>query len=71
MKTTLTSLAASCFLAAPAFTQDTTDFVEANILGIFYHELGHAVIDLEELPIFWPRRRCGRCVFDLSDRRVL
>ena len=23
-------------------------FVEANILGIFYHELGHAVIDLME-----------------------
>ncbi len=27
-------------------------FVEANILGIFYHELGHAVIDIEQLPIF-------------------
>ena len=28
------------------------DFVSANILGIFYHELGHAVIDVEALPIF-------------------
>lgn len=29
-----------------------TAFVEANILAIFYHELGHAVIDLMEVPIF-------------------
>jgi len=28
------------------------DFVAANILGIFYHELGHALIDIEEVPIF-------------------
>ena len=27
-------------------------FVEANILSIFYHELGHAVIDLMQVPIF-------------------
>lgn len=27
-------------------------FVEANVLGIFYHELGHAVIDIEQVPIF-------------------
>ena len=27
-------------------------FLEANILGIFYHELGHAVIHIEEVPIF-------------------
>lgn len=27
-------------------------FVEANLLAIFYHELGHAVIDLMEVPIF-------------------
>ncbi|MEQ9259489.1 MAG: DUF4344 domain-containing metallopeptidase [Roseovarius sp.] len=27
-------------------------FVEANILAVFYHELGHAVIDIEEVPIF-------------------
>jgi hypothetical protein len=27
-------------------------FVEANILSIFYHELGHALIDLLEVPIF-------------------
>lgn len=27
-------------------------FVEANILSIFYHELGHAVIDLLQVPIY-------------------
>ena len=27
-------------------------FVEANILAVFYHELGHAVIDVEAVPIF-------------------
>lgn len=27
-------------------------FVEANVLAIFYHELGHAMIDLLELPVF-------------------
>lgn len=27
-------------------------FVEANLLGIFYHELGHALIDVLQLPVF-------------------
>ncbi|MEM8542158.1 MAG: DUF4344 domain-containing metallopeptidase [Pseudomonadota bacterium] len=27
-------------------------FIEANILAVFYHELGHAVIDVMEVPIF-------------------
>lgn len=27
-------------------------FIESNILGIFYHELGHALIDIEGIPIF-------------------
>ncbi|MEM7732601.1 MAG: DUF4344 domain-containing metallopeptidase [Pseudomonadota bacterium] len=27
-------------------------FIAANILAVFYHELGHAVIDVEDLPIF-------------------
>ncbi|MEL7117409.1 MAG: DUF4344 domain-containing metallopeptidase [Pseudomonadota bacterium] len=40
---------ATCF-ALPAFADE--GFVEANIIGIFYHELGHAVIDIEEVPIF-------------------
>lgn len=45
----------ACFIAAlaaatPAFADDA--FVESNILGIFYHELGHALIDVEQVPIF-------------------
>lgn len=27
-------------------------FVEANLIGIFYHELGHALIDQLQLPVF-------------------
>lgn len=27
-------------------------FVEANLIGIFYHEMGHAMIDLLQLPVF-------------------
>jgi hypothetical protein len=27
-------------------------FVDANILGIFYHELGHALIDVMQMPVF-------------------
>lgn len=42
-------------IALPATAQEVDPrraFVEANILGIFYHELGHAVIDLMQVPIF-------------------
>jgi len=45
-------LAASCFAAFPALAQQDDGFVEANILSILYHELGHALIDIEGLPIF-------------------
>ncbi len=31
---------------------EQSSFVEANIIGIFFHELGHALIDIEEIPIF-------------------
>ena len=50
----ITAIASMAFLA-PAQAQDATPkeaFVEANILSIFYHELGHAVIDLMQVPIF-------------------
>lgn len=43
------------FLSLPVQAQDLTDkeaFVDANIRAIFYHELGHAVIDLMDVPIF-------------------
>ena len=36
----------------PVARQDEADFVEANVLGIFYHELGHAAIFAEGVPIF-------------------
>lgn len=40
-------------LSGPVFAQSEQDaFVEANLLGIFYHELGHAIIDTESLPVF-------------------
>lgn len=35
---------------SPAMAEEA--FFEANILSIFYHELGHAVIDIEGVPIF-------------------
>ncbi len=31
---------------------EVQDYVESNLLGIFYHELGHALIDILDLPIF-------------------
>lgn len=31
---------------------EVQDYVENNLLGIFYHELGHALIDILDLPIF-------------------
>ncbi|SLN46272.1 hypothetical protein PSA7680_02369 [Pseudoruegeria aquimaris] len=47
--------AALAVLALPALANEEeirAGFVEANLLGIFYHELGHALIDLEGVPIF-------------------
>jgi len=32
--------------------ENEQNFIEANILSIFYHELGHAVIDLLRVPIY-------------------
>jgi hypothetical protein len=48
-----TALSIACL--TPVHAQEVTSkdaFVEANILSIFYHELGHAIIDLMEVPIF-------------------
>lgn len=33
-------------------SQSTRAYIEANVLAIFYHELGHALIDVMQLPIF-------------------
>ena len=30
----------------------TTDFVAANMIAVYYHELGHALIDILKLPIY-------------------
>ncbi|WP_439121686.1 DUF4344 domain-containing metallopeptidase [Marivita sp.] len=45
--------AAVAIAAGPVLADDAEDaFVEANILGIFYHELGHALIDVMQMPVF-------------------
>lgn len=43
--------ASSCF-AKEKMNEDTKAYVESNLLGILYHELGHAIIHLKEVPIF-------------------
>lgn len=51
----LWALAATAALVSPARAEEASAkdaFLEANILSIFYHELGHAVIDLMQVPIF-------------------
>ena len=47
-------LAAALLLwSGPSFASEEVEaFVEANLLSIFYHELGHALIDIEAVPIF-------------------
>lgn len=47
-------LAGAAMLAATGAGADTLRerFVAHNILGIFYHELGHALIDRRQIPIF-------------------
>ncbi|MEM8980701.1 MAG: DUF4344 domain-containing metallopeptidase [Pseudomonadota bacterium] len=54
--TTATTLkaatAALALLATPSFAQDTQRYVENNLLAIFYHEMGHALIDVMQLPVF-------------------
>ena len=49
-------LAAALVLAAtPLAAQDieeAEDFARSNILAIFYHEFGHALIDILDLPIY-------------------
>ena len=44
-------LVAAVLAATPA-TATEDAFVEANLLSILYHELGHAIIDLMDLPVF-------------------
>ncbi|MEP2531801.1 DUF4344 domain-containing metallopeptidase [Shimia sp.] len=54
------SFIAACAVAMPAqadlrigkTSDDVIAYVESNLIGIFYHELGHALIDTLNLPIF-------------------
>jgi hypothetical protein len=49
------SVGVAALVSSPAYSQMSDrqfEFVQANIIGIFYHELGHAVIHTEEIPIF-------------------
>lgn len=39
-------------VAAGQIDKKTSDFVAANMIAIYYHELGHALIDILKLPIF-------------------
>jgi hypothetical protein len=47
------TLAFCAAIAGPAIADDTQldAYVEANLLSIFYHEMGHALIDLMALPV--------------------
>lgn len=44
--------AALALIASPVTASDADLFVESNLLSIFYHELGHALIDIMQLPVF-------------------
>ncbi|GIT93063.1 hypothetical protein JANAI62_35210 [Jannaschia pagri] len=52
----LTATVLALSLASPVAAQSRDEsidaFVEGNVLGIFYHEMGHALIHIEEIPIF-------------------
>jgi hypothetical protein len=39
-------------LSTPAYAQTVDEFVRGNLIATFYHELGHALIDILDLPIF-------------------
>jgi hypothetical protein len=52
MKRFLLPLILAASPAVAEFDDSTAAYIEANTLGIFYHELGHALIDILGLPIF-------------------
>lgn len=52
MKRLIVMAVLACSSANAQDVDEKSAFVEANILSIFYHEMGHAVIDLMEVPIF-------------------
>ena len=52
LKQSLLLVSLAC--ASPAQAEEITaeDFVQSNVIATFYHELGHAVIDIERIPVF-------------------
>lgn len=42
---------ALCLFGGSAFA-DTGSYIESNLISILYHELGHAIIDRAQVPIF-------------------
>lgn len=55
----ISALCLTGMLTTPAYAEfsfnssdDMQAYVESNLLGVFYHEFGHALIDILELPIF-------------------
>ena len=52
MRRMIFGLALASASASALAAEEQSSFVEANILSIFYHELGHALIDIEQVPIF-------------------
>lgn len=58
MKQYFIASAFALFAAVPAQAEfrygdeDMQGYVESNLLSVFYHELGHALIDIQGLPIF-------------------
>lgn len=39
-------------MPAQAMDKPTKDFLAANLLAVFYHEFGHALVDVMKLPIY-------------------
>lgn len=52
MRILIATVCAFIASSAAAYNEDVESYVYSNVLGIFYHELGHALIDIMELPIF-------------------
>ena len=42
----------AALFAVPAAADRVEEYVQANLLSILYHELGHAIIDVARLPVF-------------------
>ncbi len=52
MKNALLSVTILCATPLAAQDEARNEFVRDNLLAVFYHELGHALIERLELPIY-------------------